>query len=245
MSDRTTMGGPSPAFPETRWTRIAKASDGASAEGRAALDELCRAYWKPIYAYLRSLRELSNEDAKDLTQDFLVGMIDGALLARSPRDGAGFRPYLKGALKLFLLERRRADGAQKRGGGRVIVPLDADAVTRIETISVKDGRPPEEAFDREWARALIDDAVDALQAELVRDGRETVFRVYERYELNPPPTAPSYAELAAEFGAKETDVTNWLSQCRRRLRVLVEQRIRDTVAGARAALAGPFHLFRR
>jgi RNA polymerase sigma-70 factor (ECF subfamily) len=239
------MGGPSPSFPETRWTRIARASDGASPEGRAALDELCRAYWKPIYAWLRSLRDLSNEEAKDLTQEFLVEMIEGSLLARTPRDGAGFRPWLKGALKLFLLERRRADSAQKRGGGRAVVSLDADAVTRIETLSVQEGRPPDEAFDREWARAIIDDAVDALQAELVRNGRELAFRVYDRYELNPPPEPLTYAALAAEVGAKESDVTNWLAHCRRRLRLLVEERIRDTVEGNREAVAELFELFRR
>ncbi len=225
--DATTIGGDGRTFPATRWSQIRAAGDPRSPRHREALDELCRAYWKPAYAYLRSLRDLSNEDAKDLTQEFLLEAIEGGLLARVPRDGSGFRAYLRGALKLFLLERRRAAGAQKRGGDRTLVSLDDAAL--VERHSVGSDRTPEQAFDAEWARTLIDRAVDALKQELAEGGRDVVFRVFERYELNPTPDAPTYAAIAAEFRVNETDVTNWLASCRKRLRALIEERIRDTL----------------
>jgi RNA polymerase sigma-70 factor (ECF subfamily) len=228
--DETSLGGAGAAFPSTRWSRINRAADRASPERGAALDELCRLYWKPVYAYLRSLRHLSNEEAKDMTQEFLIETIEGGLLERAPRE-RNFRPYLRGALKLFLLERRREASAKKRGGGRVLVSLDDGETALVEQATVRPDRSPEDAFDRAWANAVLDQAVADLRRELVAAGREVVFRVFERYELNPPAEAPTYGAVAREFGVKETDVTNWLSSCKKRLKELVLERIRETLDG--------------
>ncbi|HMB04296.1 MAG TPA: hypothetical protein VKP69_11235 [Isosphaeraceae bacterium] len=40
-------------FPTTHWSRVAHACDPAAPEARAALAELCGAYWYPIYALIR------------------------------------------------------------------------------------------------------------------------------------------------------------------------------------------------
>ena len=45
----------------------------------------------------------------------------------------------------------------------------------------------------------------------------------------PPEGPPSYAELCRDFSLKETDVSNHLMACRKRLREIIVSRIRDYV----------------
>jgi RNA polymerase sigma-70 factor (ECF subfamily) len=222
MSDVTSIGGAGAAFPPTRWSRLVQARDASSLD---ALNELCRLYWKPAYAFVRALRPCTNEEAKDLTQAFFVELLEGGLLERyAPRRGS-FRSYLRGALRLFLLEEHREATAAKRGGGRAIVPID-DAEVMERAVE-----EPDAAFDREWSRALLRAAVQDVEKELAATGRAAYFRVFDRHELNPPATgAPSHADLARDFGLKETDVNHYLAACRRMLRERVAERIRETVS---------------
>lgn len=229
-SDRTSLGGSNAAFPPTRWSLLRQARGRGSPAGRRALDELCRLYWKPVYAYLRATRAMTNEDAKDLTQEFLLALLEGDFFDRVPEEIA-FRRYLRGALRLFLLEERRRGRARKRGGGLTHVRLDAGEVSLIEKISIAPAASPEEAFDLEWARTLLDQAVLDLRAELAAEGKDIAYRAFERYDLKPPSREVTYADVARELGIRETDVANHLHACRRRLRELVERRVRDTVAG--------------
>ena len=198
----TQIGGVTSEFPPTRWSVLREAKDRRSPGYQKAIGELCRLYWKPAYAYLRSSRTMDNERAKDLTQQFLLEIVEGDLLARYLPEQGSFRGYLRGALRLFLLEEHRGAAALKRGGGRAFVSIDRRSA---ETIPA--GSDPEQIFDRQWADTVLDQAVAELRKELVESGRETVFRVFDRYELNPPPDrSPSYAELCREFSLKETDV---------------------------------------
>ncbi len=72
MDADTRIGGPCHAFPPTRHSIVrATKSDDASIREQA-FDELIAVYWKPVYKYVRIKWQLSNEDAKDLTQDFFT-----------------------------------------------------------------------------------------------------------------------------------------------------------------------------
>ena len=55
-------------FLTTRWTVVTRAG-GESADAEAALAQLCRDYWYPLYAFARR-RGLAAEDAQDATQGF-------------------------------------------------------------------------------------------------------------------------------------------------------------------------------
>lgn len=230
--DKTSMGGSMSAFPKTRWTAIRQAGDPDAPDRRVALNDLCRLYWKPVYAHVRGRRGMSNDDAKDLTQDFFAEMVDGTLLSRFTPDRGTFRSYLRGALNLFLLERHRDSSAQKRGGGRKFVPIEAEQNEHVlASLTPEEGERPEEAFDRQWANALLGHAVADLRAELDTRGRRTWFAVFERYELDPPESGPpTYTSIARDFNLKETDVSNYLVYCKRRLRELIVDRIREYVS---------------
>jgi len=220
------------------------AGDRRSPGYRQAIGELCRLYWKPAYAFLRSSRPLDNEHAKDLTQQFLMEIVEGDFLSRYSPDHGSFRSYLRGALRLFLLEDRRDGAALKRGGGRALVSIDREDAARLSTKAVGCGSDPEKLFDREWADSVLEQAVLALRDELSGGDRELAFRVFDRYELNPPPEGPpSYADLCREFSQKETDVSNHLQACRRRLRELVVLRIRDYVSSEAEVASELLRLF--
>src|SRR5262245_13937654 len=106
-------------FTNTHWTTVRSA--GASAA--EALEKLCRAYWPPLYAYVRR-KGFDEHAAQDLTQEFFA-----RLLARN--DFAGlepargrFRAFLLASMNHFLANEWRKAGALKRGDGAVPLSLD-------------------------------------------------------------------------------------------------------------------------
>jgi DNA-directed RNA polymerase specialized sigma24 family protein len=174
---------------------------------------------------------MHNEEAKDLTQEFLLEMIEGDLLGRYSADRGTFRAYLRGALHLFLLERHRKEGSLKRGGHLTVLPLTEEETRSVDGLVASEGRTPEEAFDRQWMNSVIDLALNALKEEMAAAGKELQFNVFDRYSLHRPTgDPPTYAQLAAEFGIKETDVTNYIAACRRSLRARIIDQVRDYAA---------------
>lgn len=225
----TQIGGGDREFPPTEllWSKILCARDPNAPGYAHAVGELCRLYWKPAYAYVRATRGYSNEQAKDLTQEFFAEILDGNLLSRFKPERGSFRGYLRGALHLFLAEQYRKATAQKRGGGRR--PLSIDEAD-FDIADADAAATPDEAFERQWERSLLDLALGDLRTELTTLGRSSQFRIFERYELfTPSDGPPTYADLAREFGVKASDVDNWLRDCRRRLRELAVRRIHEYV----------------
>jgi len=56
-------------FATTHWSLVLAAGERGNAESDRALEKLCRAYWPPLYAYVR--RRVSDiHEAQDLTQAF-------------------------------------------------------------------------------------------------------------------------------------------------------------------------------
>src|SRR5205807_2968560 len=76
MSDDTQVGGPSGRFPPTRWSAIVAARGDDPAERTRAFETIVAAYWKPVYKYIRARWGKTNEDAKDLTQEFFARVME-------------------------------------------------------------------------------------------------------------------------------------------------------------------------
>ena len=62
-------------FATTHWTAVLAAGRGRSQQADVALEELCRTYWYPLYAYVRRQGN-SREDAEDLTQGFFARLLE-------------------------------------------------------------------------------------------------------------------------------------------------------------------------
>src|SRR5690348_7891293 len=117
-------------FHTTHWTMVMTARDKDGAEAQEALAQLCSTYWYPIYAFVRR-QGSSPHDAEDLTQEFFHRFLERNALTNVHPAGGKFRSFLLACFKNFLANERERAQAQRRGGGRALIPLDGtDAETR-------------------------------------------------------------------------------------------------------------------
>ena len=224
----TSLGGDRARFPET--TDGVLSLVGPSAE-RADFEVLCARYWKPVYAWVRIAWGKGNEDAKDLAQAFFLWLIeDDALRRYDPKKG-GFRTYLLVLLKRFVGHEERALNRLKRGGGLRHVSLEGEAPV-LRELSDPSAADPEKVVERVWLEELLRDAVDRVRRRFVADGQENRFRVYEEFTAPAKSERPSYRELAARHGLKESDVENCLFRIREEIRKELRTGLARGTAGA-------------
>jgi len=207
---------------------VLSAGDSKSPQSAAALEKLCRAYWYPLYAYVRR-RGQSPVDAMDLTQEFFARLLQRNWVGRAERQKGRFRSFLLSAMNHFLADEWDKARAQKRGGGGMPVPLQFDtAETRYSHEPVYNVTP-EQNYERQWALALLDKVLQRLRAEYEQEGRAEFFTA-----LNPclvgDRTAQPYAELAVKLGVSEGTVKSAVHRLRQRYRELLRDEIAQTVA---------------
>ena len=208
-------------FHPTRWTLVLR-SRGEGEEARAALSDLCAAYYGPVVAFLR--REGRSEDAaREMAHAFFECVLSDGVGTPDPRRGR-FRSYLLGALKHFLMKQREAALAGKRGGGVEHVPLlsESDTSPGIPMPGVVDDTL---AFDREWALALIGRALTVLENE--HAGKERLFTALKPWLDGG--AAVSQAETARSLGMSETAVKVAIHRLRVRFRELIRAEVAATV----------------
>jgi RNA polymerase sigma-70 factor (ECF subfamily) len=112
-------------FATTRWSLILSAVNSQSEEqnARDALEELCRIYWRPVFAFV-CRRGYSMQDAQDLTQDFFVKILEPTWLQHADVNRGRFRSLLLSSLQNFLIKAAEKTHARKRGGGVEFVSWD-------------------------------------------------------------------------------------------------------------------------
>ena len=214
-------------FPTTHWSRVVTAGDPAEPGSRQALAALCAAYWYPLYAFIRR-KGYDADAALDLVQAYFARLLEGRVLAAADPAKGRFRTFLMADCTLFLSNRRARAEAQKRGGGRVVVSIDAaDAEGRFGREPAHD-LTPERLFERAWALTLLDGVLDRLSAEYHRGGRGAVFDRL-KVVLTDGPGAVPYAAVAADLGMTEGAVQVAAHRLRRRYGALLRQQIAATV----------------
>lgn len=224
-------------FHDTRWTVIRAAAGGFTESGvanpaaRAALAQLCRDYWYPLYAYLRR-REFSRHDAQDLTQDFFVHLLDGRLVRQADAHRGRFRAFLLTALENFVRDERDRRGAQRRGGGHLLVSYEEIAAgeTRCGAELPSAARvAPGEFFETQWAGALVDAALDRLRDDLVGRGRAAVFDRLKPF-LTGGEDHPSECAAVESLGLSPGALRTSLHRLRRQYGQLLRAEVVRTVA---------------
>lgn len=221
-------------FVTTRWTLVLRAR-GQEPEARAALAELCEAYWFPVFRFLR--RDGRSEDeARELAQEFFTRLLSGAGLATVDPGRGRFRSYLLGAVKHFLADARDRAARLKRGGG--VLPESLEA--RVEGGAGEEGASPGQeiedphgafdatAFDREWAVAVMDRGLKALEQDYTRAGKADQFNVLRAWLAGEEPVA-SQAQAAAELGLSVGAVKVAVHRLRSRYRALLREELAQTL----------------
>jgi RNA polymerase sigma-70 factor (ECF subfamily) len=102
-----------PLFATTHWSVVLAAANEETPQAAAALEHLCRAYWYPLYAYVRR-EAYSPADAQDLTQGFFAQLLARKSLARVGPEKGKFRSFLLASMRHFLSDQRDGLASKKR-----------------------------------------------------------------------------------------------------------------------------------
>lgn len=213
-----------PDFDTSQWSVVLLVAGGTEEQRRAALETLCRDHWRAVYGYVRRTGQ-SKEDARDLTQEFFARLLEKHWIEGLKETGGSFRGFLFKALRRFLVSEYRASHAQKRGGGRVLIPIDL--------LSVPDDSPssfsPEQAYDRHWAMTVIDRAGVRLGAEIRASGHGEVFSRVRAF-LADEPERGIYEVIAGELGMSRGALAMAVRRFRLRWRELIRMEVTETLA---------------
>jgi len=215
-------------FTTTHWSAVVAAGDATLPGAGEALEQLCRAYWYPLYAYVRR-RGYLPEDAQDLTQEFFQRLLTSDWIGRADRAKGRFRTFLLCGLQNFLANEWQKAGRLKRGAGKVFVALDAleaEARYRVEPADVASA---DNLFERRWALTLLESVIQRLEAEQGPDAAAQFSAL--RPVLVGEPSDDGYVVLARRFHVAENTVKSWVHRLRVRYRELLREAVARTVAG--------------
>jgi RNA polymerase sigma-70 factor (ECF subfamily) len=217
---RSTTG----VFPGTHWSVVLAAGGEA---GNAALAELCGTYWYPIYAFARR-QGYQPADAEDLAQSFFAHLIEARLVEKAdPRRGR-FRSFLLACFTHFMESQKTCSRAMKRGGACPVIPMDPQEVERRLSREPAQGATPERLYDRNWAQAVLDEALDRLEAEFKTSGRGPLFEQLQPF-LQGDVSGPNYSEVAKNLGTTEATIKVTVHRMRERYRTLLRTAVSQTV----------------
>jgi len=206
---------------------VLAAGGSSSPAAREALERLCRAYWFPLYGYLRS-KGSTPHDAEDLTQEFFARFLASDALRTVSEERGRFRAFLLASLNHFLANEWDRLRAQKRGAGQT--PLSLDAATAEERLRMEPGTDltPERLYERRWTLTLLDTVLERLQTEMVAAGKTATFDALRGF-LSDAAGAMSYTEAAARLDMTEAATRKAVQRLRQRYRELLREEVAHTV----------------
>jgi RNA polymerase sigma-70 factor (ECF subfamily) len=218
-----------PIFTTTHWSVVLMAGKTESASAEQALNQLCRTYWYPLYAFIRR-KGHSPHDAQDLTQAFFARLLEKNYVAQADRERGRFRTYLLAALTHFLADEWDKARRLKRGGGREFVSFDAASAEERYRLEPIDQLDAAKLYERRWVTTLFDQVLARLEQEFRDSDKGELFDCLKS-SLLADSDNPSYAELGSRLGLKEDAVKQAVHRMRRRYRELFRKEIAQTVAG--------------
>ncbi len=227
MSSQSSSGEAPRLFPHTRWSVVLAATRRPSPESAAALEAICRAYWYPLYAYVRRCGQ-SPHDAQDLTQEFFCRLLEKRWLDSADREKGKLRTFLIVALKNFMRKEWRRASAQRRGGGRSHAQFDT-VFAESRYAADNDSLAPDETFDQQWALTLLDLTVNRLRAEFEAAGKPGDFDALKSCLLAER-GAIDYAAVAKQLGMNEGAARVAVHRLRKHFREIYREEISQTLA---------------
>ncbi len=215
-------------FETTHWSVVQRAGDSQAPESAAALEKLCRAYWYPLYAFVRA-SGYGPEEASDLTQEFFVHLLERKWLSKADPQRGRFRSFLLASVKNLLSNEWKRARRIKRGGGQ-LVPLDGMDPEERYRLEPSDNVTPEKIFERRWAATLLSEVLERLRRECDGEGPERVrrFEILKAFLLEDKGTV-SLADAAAQLGLSVVATKGVVHRLRQRYREIFREEIANTV----------------
>ena len=214
-------------FRTTHWSLVSLARDADSPQGTAALEKLCQTYWLPLYSYIRR-QGYGPHDAQDLAQGFFARLLRMNSLASVGQQKGKFRTFLLASLNHFLSDERDHARAEKRGGGKNLISLDAtSAEERYLEVPAPD-LTPEKLFDRRWALTVMEQALGRLRKEYANAGNTALFERLSGF-LSREAAPGEYDSVAQRLGMSPGALAVSVHRLRQRYRECVRFELSQTV----------------
>ncbi|MBL9142719.1 MAG: sigma-70 family RNA polymerase sigma factor [Verrucomicrobiaceae bacterium] len=219
------------SFPETRWSVILDArAKGDELKARRAMGEVCSSYWKPIYAYARTLGN-SPADAEDLTQSFFERLLETDLLASASSERGRMRSFLLSCFGNHIHNVHRVKTAQKRGGSAQPIPMTGveEVEREIQEVAAR-SLTPDQVYDRQCALSLVAEVLKMIEDEQVNAGRGEIYAALRPLlDPNAKQTTASQEEIALELGVSHSAIRGSLMRLRQRFREVTRSLISQTL----------------
>lgn len=215
-------------FATTHWSVVLAAGHSSVPGAQAALEDLCRTYWFPLYAFVRRQGN-SPEDAQDLTQDFFSRLLEKNCLSKVNPDLGKFRTFLLRSLKNFLVNEWKRAGRLKRGGGVEFLSIDTNEAEERYAAEVPNEFNPDAEYETRWAVTLIELVLTNLRQEFDAAEKGRLFVELKGFIWGNKTTA-SYAVIAGQLNLTEGTVKVTVHRLRRRFGELLRAEVAKTVA---------------
>jgi RNA polymerase sigma factor (sigma-70 family) len=214
-------------FRSTHWSVVLAAGDSQSPQTSQALEKLCRAYWYPLYAFVRR-QGWNPEDSQDLTQAFFAYLLEKKAFGKADPSKGRFRSFLLASLTNFLNNERDKLRRLKRGGGIEILPLEVERGEERYQAEPASKESPETIFERQWAQTVIEQVAARLNEEFTAAGQADRFGVLKDFLMGDSEHL-SYADAGSRLGLSTTAVTSAIHRMRGRFRELFRAEIANTL----------------
>ena len=216
-------------FNTTHWTIVLACRDqDDSRAAEQALANLYQTYWYPLYAYIRR-RGYSEQDAEDLVQGFYAQIQEKHALAKADPQRGKFRTFLLSSLQNFLANENERTRAQKRGGGRELIRLDAEDAKARYQLERAHSVTPERIFEMRWAHALLEQTLAGLRADFAARGKQRLFEGLQTF-LTADFGETSYQQAADNLGLPLSAVKTSVHRMRLDYRTRLREEIGRTVS---------------
>ena len=215
-------------FATTHWSIVLAAGRRHTPGSREALEALCRAYWYPLYAFVRR-RGRAADDAQDLVQEFFAYLLDKHTLDAADPERGRFRTFLLTVFQRFLSKQHERAAAQKRGGGVRVDSIDISTAEDRYQREPFHELTPERVYERRWALTLLEQVLAQIEKEYAAKSKTELFDRLKVF-LTGSAADTSHAEVAAALGLTPGAVKVSVHRLRRRYRELLREQIAETVA---------------
>lgn len=214
-------------FADTHWSMVLRAGQSEEPGAEAALEQLCRSYWYPVYAWVRGQGH-EPEDARDVTQEFFAMLLRRESFSTVSQQKGRFRTFLIRSLQNFLVDHHRFCTAEKRGGNRALVEFDAFDPEDRYRLEPSTTDTPDTIFDRRWGQMLVIRAMERLAQEQKADDNGASFALLAPF-VGQEPDRGEYESVSTQLGASVNVVAVRVRRLRLRCRELIMQEIMHTV----------------
>jgi RNA polymerase sigma-70 factor (ECF subfamily) len=214
-------------FASTQWSLVLAAGNRGEANSLTALEELCRRYWVPLYAYARRrIRDV--HQAQDAVQEFFSHLLEKNTIAVAKQQRGRFRSFLLTAFRNFLTNEHAKLQAQKRGGGQPVLSLDFSLGESRFQPEPSHHVTAEKIYDRQWTVALLQSVLDQLRETMTRAGKEKQFETLAPF-LAGNVGEGAYAEASRRLGITEGAAMVAAHRLRTRYRKVLRAEIAQTL----------------